>query len=295
MPIPTNNSEILIIGAGPTGLTLACDLARRGISYRIIDQNERPSQHSKALAIHARTLECFEQIGLADELCRRGRKIYALNLYADEQRLARVDFQHLDTPYPFILVLPQRETEDLLNECLTSQGGRVERPIQLVAMESLTDHIRATMHDRRSNQQHDPVSTPWLVGCDGAHSSVRTYLDLPFQGGPYEDSFLLGDLFLEGPLPSDEAHIFLSPYGLLFAIPLPERHGFRVVIDETHAPSLTSETDLTLSDFQAYWSQRVGNGPGANSRLSQLSWKSQFRISRRLVSSLSARTSVPGW
>jgi len=285
MPTPTKDPEILIIGAGPTGLTLACDLARRRISHRIIDHNEHPSQHSKALAIHARTLECFEQIGLTNELCRRGRKIYVLNLYADEQRLARLDFQHLNTPYPFVLVLPQRETEHLLNERLISYGGRVERPVQLVAMEPLTDHVRATMHDQRANSQHDSVSASWVVGCDGAHSSVRTNLDLPFQGASYENSFLLGDLTLEGDIPSDEAHIFLSPYGLLLAIPLPERHHFRVVIDETYAPSSASDTDLTLSDFQTFWSQRVGDGPGADSRLSQLDWHSRFRISRRLVSS----------
>ncbi|WP_454062374.1 FAD-dependent monooxygenase [Candidatus Nitrospira salsa] len=278
------HADVLIVGAGPTGLTLACDLARRGIAYRIIDQDEQPSQHSKALAIHARTLECFEQLGLTDELCRRGRKIHALNLYADGRQIARLDFQHLNTPYPFVLVLPQRETEGLLIERLTSLGGTVERPIRLSAIERHPENITAIVHDMRSEQREDPVSASWLVGCDGAHSSVRTCLTLPFEGEQYVESFLLGDLTIEGDLPSDEGHIFLSPSGVLFAIPLPNPHRYRVVIDATQAVPHQSDSKLVVQDFQASWTHRVGNGPGSTSKLSQLVWHSRFRISRRLVS-----------
>ncbi|MDT7043713.1 FAD-dependent monooxygenase [Candidatus Nitronereus thalassa] len=283
---PTGNSaEVLIVGAGPTGLTLACDLARRGVPFRIIDQQEQPSQHSKALAIHARTLECFEQLELTDDLCRRGRRIHALNLYADGQCIARFDFQHLDTPYPFALVLPQNETEQFLIERLTLLGERVERPNQLETLEFLRENIMAIIQDPRSNQRRDPQAVSWVVGCGGARSAVRTCLEIPFEGERYDESFLLGDLTVNGDLPSDEAHVFLSPNGVLLAIPLPWEDCYRLVVDETHQSLRKVDADITIQDFQDYWRQRVGRESGSRNVLSQLCWHSQFRIARRLVRS----------
>ena len=166
----TTDSSLLIVGAGPVGLTLANELARHGVRCRIIDQAPERSQTSKALAIFPRTLEVFSAMGVADRFLAAGERIQGLAMHHGGERLAAIDLDSVASPFPFVLSLPQSETERLLSERLAGAGIEVEREVSLTSIEQTNDFVRATL--RHSDGREEIVDTPWLLGCDGAHSTM---------------------------------------------------------------------------------------------------------------------------
>lgn len=137
--------NVLIVGAGLTGLLLAAQLARFGINVRLVDQKPEPSDKSKAISVFARTLEIFDKLGVAEEMIERGRKLYAVNLYGDGKCIASISLDKIDSSFPFVLSLPQSETEKILTQLVESLGVKIERGVTFTALEQDEDGVTATL------------------------------------------------------------------------------------------------------------------------------------------------------
>lgn len=263
---------VLVVGAGPTGLILAAELIRHGTTCRIIDKAAGPTPLSKATTVQARTLEMLDDMGIVDETLSAGSKSHGVNIYNGTDRLLHVSYDELESPYPFLLNVPQSTLERVLGDFVTSVGLEVEWGTELIGFTQDAEGVTATLRD--ADGQEETVRAAWLVGCDGAHSVVRHVLDIGFEGKSYTQWFGLADATLRWALRHDELHGFVHPTGLFFAIPLPGEERFRVVMEAEEPPV---DTELTLEDFQAALDQR---GPG-NATLSDPGWMSPFRVNAR--------------
>jgi 2-polyprenyl-6-methoxyphenol hydroxylase-like FAD-dependent oxidoreductase len=209
---------VLIVGAGPTGLAAAMSLARARIPVRLIDKAARPDPHSRAIGIQARTLELLEQHRLIEPFLELGHRARAANLYSNGQRLARLDFDPLQTRYPYLLFLEQSVTERLLTEHLETLGVEVERGIELAMFSQGSAGINATL--QRSNGHTETLHPSYMIAADGARSGIRHRLGMNFAGKTFEQTFLLADLLADSDWPDDEFHIFASGDGLAALFPM---------------------------------------------------------------------------
>lgn len=207
------------------GLTLACELLRRRVRIRIIDALTIPSSQAKAVVIHARTLELLDKLGLVDDFLQAGRRVLAVNMYAEARHLARFDFASLDTPYPFLLDLPQRQTEKILLGHLEGRGVVVERDAVLDQLSQDANGIEVGI---RRNGRIETLRASWLAGCDGAESRVRELLGIGFEGGAAGETWWVADSRIQWKLPADETHIFLGEEGIAAFFPL-ENGGWRII------------------------------------------------------------------
>ena len=168
------DTDVLVVGAGPTGLMLANQLVRRGVRVRIIDRHAGPARESRALGVQARTLEIYAHLGLAEQAVALGKRADGAALWAQGRRAARIPLGDIGrdlSPYPFLLVLGQDDNERLLGDALRTQGMAVEWNTELVGLAQDTDHVRATLKNPDGTRRD--VTVPWLAGCDGARSSVQ--------------------------------------------------------------------------------------------------------------------------
>lgn len=211
-------SEVLVVGAGPTGLTLACELWRHGTPCRIIDRRGVPVDRSRAVDVQSRTLEVFDRIGIAAQAIDRGRRIHAMSVYDGATRLARLHYEADGAPYPFSIALPQSDTERLLEQRLEALGGSVERGTRLKSFAGEVDHVDVEL--TRADGSAEKLQVGWLAGCDGVASSVRDGLGIEFEGKSATRSFTTADATLEWRLPDDEVSLFISDTGFLLAMPL---------------------------------------------------------------------------
>ncbi|HVG57344.1 MAG TPA: FAD-dependent monooxygenase [Hyalangium sp.] len=273
--------DVLIAGAGPTGLTLAVCLERYGIRARLVDRLDGPSPLSRALAVQARTIEVFDDLGFADEALSRGQRVEGARLVARNGRQAHLrfaGFAGLESHYPFILVLPQDATEALLTEQLTARGGKVEWGVELETHRWVEEGVEATL--RHKDGRQEKVRARWLIGCDGARSQVRKAAGIPFEGETYEDVCMLADVRVDWPLGSGEICLMPSERGVLAAFPMPGESRFRFVtiVPRDMAPPGETPTP-TLEQFQEVVS-RLAPVP---TRLSEPRWTSGYRLHRRGV------------
>jgi 2-polyprenyl-6-methoxyphenol hydroxylase-like FAD-dependent oxidoreductase len=215
--------QVLVVGAGPTGMITACELLRRGVQVRVVDAAPDPVPYSKALLLWPRTIDVLAELGLADEIPRRGIRINAFRYYSSGRELIKVHFK----PELASWALPQRSTEDMLRAKLVELGGRIERGVRLLALDRM-DFSGDPAHSRgitaileHPDGHIERYVTPWLVGADGAGSAVRAQLGLGFSGSTYASHFLLADAHIEGSLADDEAHYYQSPDGVLVIVALP--------------------------------------------------------------------------
>jgi 2-polyprenyl-6-methoxyphenol hydroxylase-like FAD-dependent oxidoreductase len=274
--------DVLIAGAGPTGLTLAVCLERHGIRLRLVDRLSEPSPLSRALAVQARTLEVFDDLGFVEEALARGRRVEGVNLVARGGRQAHVrlgGFAGLESRYPFILVLPQDATEALLTERLTARGGRVEWGAELEDHRAVEGGVEASL--RHADGRHEKVRARWLVGCDGARSQVRKVAGIPFEGETYEDVCMLGDVRVDWSLRPGEISIMPSERGVMAAFPMTGESRYRLVtiIPRDMAPPGETPTP-TLEQLQ----EVVNELAPVPTRLSEARWTSGYRLHRRGVS-----------
>ncbi len=266
----------LVVGAGPVGLTMANELARHGVRCRIIDQARERSQTSKALAIFPRTLEAFSAMEIADRFLAVGHRVRGLSLHHGGDRLAAINLTTVESPFPFVLSLPQSETERLLIERLATAGIEVERQLSLASLEQTNESVRATL--RHVDGRDETVETPWLLGCDGAHSTTRHVLGIEFSGSQYNESFILADVRVETSLDRERLHLFLGPDGVFGLLPF-GGNRWRIVANIPPQSRDQALPDLTLDEVQTLTEQR---GP-AEARLSDPAWLSRFHISHRKV------------
>ncbi|HEY1804400.1 MAG TPA: FAD-dependent monooxygenase [Terracidiphilus sp.] len=276
--MPNNmNPAVLIAGGGPTGLAAALELKRFGLPVRIVDEMEGPATTSRALAIQARTLEEMELRGLAGEFIRLGHRAVGGDIYGQGKRLIRVDFTKIHSPYNYLLVLAQSETERILREALEAEGAAIEWGVKMLAFGQHSSGITATLE--HTDGSLEKVDAPYLIGAEGAHSVVRESLGLEFKGKTLDESFALGDVHVDGDLPNSDFHIFSSEQGFLGLFPMGGSE-FRLVA--SYPASESASTPPTLEELQTVYDQRAH----IPARLRQLTWSSWFHINSRMVQQL---------
>jgi 2-polyprenyl-6-methoxyphenol hydroxylase-like FAD-dependent oxidoreductase len=253
---------------------LAIELARRDIHCRIIDKATQPSSTSRALAIFPRTLEAFECMDVIEDIIRLGHKINGLTVHGKE-RSGTLSFTGVDSPYPFVISLPQCETEKILVDQLEELGVSVEWNTALIRLEQDEHGVSAGL--RRADGSEELSRSSWLIGCDGAHSAVRKTLNASFTGAPYEDAFALADVKANWLFSEDEAQLFLHPAGALGVFPL-GGGKYRLVADLPNAAPIGGG-EPTLEEFQRIVDTR---GP-SNIILESATWLAQFHVSHRMV------------
>lgn len=199
---------VLIIGAGPTGLMMACELARQNIPFRIIDKKSEPAQGSNATWIQTRTLEMFDINGIADRFLKIGHKCEAINFYVHGKNITTIPITQIDSTYPFILMLPQSKTEYLLNTRLEESKIRVERSLELVNIQQTNNGVVSTV--RLSNGDTENITSTWVVACDGANSTVREKCQISFPGENLPEQFMVADAKMSSSLPANEIHAFFD-------------------------------------------------------------------------------------
>jgi 2-polyprenyl-6-methoxyphenol hydroxylase-like FAD-dependent oxidoreductase len=300
--------DVLVVGAGPTGLTLAAQLHAHGASVRVIDRNADRVHESRALAVQPRTLEVLTGLGLAETLVARGNRAVRLALHAGH-RVAWLalfgearepnryrsgggarepDRPHRDrglddTDYPYLLFVSQAVTEQVLGEHLTGRGIAVEREVTLVDHQDSGDEVTCTL--RRRDGGTERVRARYLAGCDGAHSTVRERAGIPFAGDAYPQRFALADLEVDGVEPG-AVHAYLGATGPLFFFPLGEPATWRMIAMRpaagwpgrgTGTGTGTGQAEVTLDALQAI----VDAATGQRLRLRDPVWLTEFRLHRR--------------
>ncbi len=268
--------DVLVVGAGPVGLTMAAALERQGVAWRLVEKEARPTDKSKALVVWARTLELLDPLGLAEVFVAAGRKISGGSIYADHKRVVHFGLTGSESPFGFPLMIPQNETERLLTENLARQGKQVEREVELVTFRELEDCVEATL--RHVDGREETVRAAWLVGCDGAHSTVRHTLGMEFTGHAEPNDWMLADVHIEGPLSTEEVSVFWHEKGVLAFFPI-GRDRFRMIADLGAADESTRRPEPTLADVQAKLAE---SGPGALTATDPV-WLANFRINERKV------------
>ncbi|WP_118179408.1 FAD-dependent monooxygenase [Paraburkholderia phosphatilytica] len=320
-------APVLIVGAGPTGLAAAMSLARAHIPVRLIDKAREPAPHSRAIGIQARTLELFEQHRIVEPFLQRGHRARAANLHSSGQRIARLDFDPLQTRYPYLLFLDQSVTERLLTEHLSSLGVEVERGVELTDFFQGVDGLEATL--QHADGRVETLQPSWLIGADGAHSTVRHRLGLSFAGKTFSQTFLLADLALDVDWPDDELNMFASGEGLAALFPMgggiyrliADQHANVVALVQSHlaaqgalvrtSSSATSSSANPMSDEPiAASDDAVAKGAATAAadaptleqcrelvarrihhpmRLTSLVWSAYFHLNSRMVEQLRTR------
>jgi 2-polyprenyl-6-methoxyphenol hydroxylase-like FAD-dependent oxidoreductase len=223
-------ADVLIVGAGPTGLVLALWLTRLGVRVRIIDKTAEPGTTSRALAVQARTLELYRQLDLADAVVAKGHQVPAVNLWVKGESTARISFGSVGsdlTPYPFLHIFPQDQHERLLIERLEAFGVRVERRTELVRFAEESNRVTARL--RGPDGQEVDCAAAYIAGCDGARSIVRETIGTGFPGGTYRQLFYVADVEAAGPALNGELHVDLDEADFLGVFPLARQGQARLI------------------------------------------------------------------
>jgi 2-polyprenyl-6-methoxyphenol hydroxylase-like FAD-dependent oxidoreductase len=222
-------TSVLIVGAGPTGLVLALWLNRLGVSVRIIDKNAEPGTESRAIGIQARTLELYQQIGLAQEIVDKGIKANAFTIRKNGRETFSLSLREMGTglsPFPFFLLFPQDDHEKILIEHLNQVGINVERNTTLASLTQNTDNVEAVL---KTEQGIETVKIAYLCGCDGAHSTVRDALNIAFPGGTYSQLFYVADVIATTESENDNLQMCVTPHDFCLVLPVRSSGSFRLI------------------------------------------------------------------
>jgi len=277
-------TDILIVGAGPTGLTLAATLARYGLRPRLIDRAvEPPADRSRAVVIQARTLELFANLGIVDEVLGEALVTDAVSFYSPSGRRGslRIDPAWIDSRYGRIVSLPQDRTEAILTARLTRDGIAAERGVELVKLTDRDTVVETTL--RHADGREELCTFNWVVGCDGLHSAVRTLSGIPFVGSTYPDEGLLGDVEIRWPLPDGQIAICPNVDGVMLGFPLPGAHHFRIILIEP-AKAAADERTLPAAEFLDAVRRALPRFPAsADVELLGTHWLTRYRLHRKGV------------
>jgi len=270
------DTDVLIVGAGPTGLMLANQLARRGIRSMIIDRHPGPARETRALGVQARTMEIYAHLGIIDAALSLGRKALAANFWAQGKHAARIplgDIGREESPYPFLLILGQDDNERLLGDNLRMLGRDVEWSTELIGLAQDGDGATATL--RRPDGTVRVVRASWIGGCDGSRSAVRELTGIGFEGAPYEHVFFVADVEMTGAMTPDELAVYLWKEGFHLLFPMRGVDHWRIV--GIVPAALRGRDDLAFDDVFPAVRQELG----ADLVLRTCSWFSTYRIHHR--------------
>ncbi|HTH91020.1 FAD-dependent monooxygenase [Mycobacterium sp.] len=263
------DTNVLVIGAGPSGLTLAASLVKQGVATTVVDRQAAGANTSRAAVVNARTLEVLDDLDVARRLVKEGIHAPRFTIRDGRRTLIPVDFSVLPTDYPYSLMVPQATTERLLLERLTELGGTVLRPKTLASLIQDADGVTATFDDG------ELIRARYVVGADGMHSIVREQAGIGFEGGAYQESFTLADVRLRGEAPPDEVILFWAKAGLTVVAPLPG-DIYRIVAPVADAPE-----EPSAAFVQQLLDER-GLGAG-RMVVTDVVWGSRFRIHHRVA------------
>lgn len=268
------DTDVLIVGAGPVGLFLANECARRGLRWRLIEARPSQSEHSKALAIFPRTLEIFDMAGVVAPFLEAANRVTSIDVIAHGRTLAHMPFAPEESPYPFIAMVPQNVTEKLLVDQLRAKNGVIEYETSFVSAVQSDNFVSVTVAQKSHRRD---INAAFVVGCDGAHSAVRHHLNLPFEGAEYHDIFMLADIETNKTLPADRLQLCPNEFGPLAIFPMSATRR-RIVATipnpKGDAPSLNLVKTIL--------SQRAPSGI----EVRDLHWSSYFHIHHRRVAQL---------
>ncbi|MBS1991882.1 MAG: FAD-dependent monooxygenase [Cyanobacteria bacterium SZAS LIN-3] len=284
----SSQSEVLIVGAGPTGLTLANDLLSRGVKFKIIDKSPQATTVSKAIVVHARTLEHLANLGFTDDFIAHGLPLRGSNVYAGGKRIVHLDLDEIDSPYKFILSIPQSETERILADNLTCADIAIDRNCELVSFtqdnQGVVARLRRTTSGGATSETEAQVEEfehrcLYLVGCDGAHSTVRHQVGLSFDGAPYADGFGAADVKIECDLKDNEMHAYFSEEGALILVPFGDDR-WRIIFESDDSAKINSGEPLEFQTVVDTVTRRIGKAL-TKLKISDPRWLAWFKIHRR--------------
>jgi 2-polyprenyl-6-methoxyphenol hydroxylase-like FAD-dependent oxidoreductase len=270
------DTDVLVVGAGPTGLMLANQLVRRGVRVQIIDRHPGPSLQTRALGVQARTLEIYSHLGIVERALELGKRATGANIWSLGRRAARIPLGAIGldiSPYPFLLILGQDDNERLLGNALRDQGTTISWNTELVGLAQETDRVRATLKQPDGTTRE--ITAAWIAGCDGAHSAVREFNGIAFQGAPYEHVFFVADTQATGAMVPDELNVYLWREGFHLFFPMRGTNHWRIV--GIVPPELREKKDLSFDDVVPSVQQEAGSGLS----FQQCSWFSTYRIHHR--------------
>ncbi|MEW6994410.1 FAD-dependent monooxygenase [Colwelliaceae bacterium MEBiC 14330] len=267
-------NEVLIVGAGPVGLTLAIILQRNNIPHKIIEKRQQRQPFSKAFAIHSRTLEVFEDLGILDKVLSKSLPVTEMNIYSNGKRLINYSFKSLDIPYQFVASIPQGDIEKILVKEYQRLGGHVEEGVELIALAQEQQTIKTELVNTDSLiNQHD---YRYVLACDGSKSRVRELMNVPFDGSEYDTPYIIADGVLNWSGDLTAGHVFVSGGGYVMFFPLPNNRC-RVVVDD-HSGKL-KPSDLTVDVINEHIVKK-----GINDAIfSDPSWLTVTRFSKKLI------------
>jgi NADPH-dependent dioxygenase len=276
-------TEVLVAGAGPAGLTTAYELARRGIAVRLIDAAPGPSKTSRALATHARTLEIYDQMGVLEQILARGRASGHFTMHRKGRRLVRFgpEYSELATRFPFTLLIDQSRTEEVLRAAVDGLGLPIEWGVRLTGVQPGADDVGVTLTDATGKQQR--LRVPWLVGCDGGHSTVRKDLGLKLIGSSSE-TWLIADALVDTDLPDDSLHWLHAAGGTTMAVPFADHGKWRLLDTVDVTPQDADDPEAVAARFSA----KLTAGSGRPTKVHTPSWVSVFTIQQRMIQQMRA-------
>lgn len=267
------NTQVLIVGAGPVGLTMALQLTRLGVSVRIIDQEKNPHTESRAMALHSRTLEIYEKMGILDDILAKGIKAHFIQFHINNKLALKVDYSKINAPYPYYVLLPQSDTEEVINNHLQQHKVLVERNAFLQDLEPEDTYVKATIINDR--EEEEVINYQYVIGCDGAHSQVRKALDIGFEGFKYTSHFLLADVKMHWAKALNSIYGYSYHDGNIMFFPISELYT-RVVVQISEKKSKSMQN---FSDLKAYLRKKMSEPID----FLDVKWISPFKVSHRIA------------
>ena len=270
------DTNVLIVGAGPTGLMLANQLVRRGVRPMIIDRHSGPAQQSRAMAVQARTLEIYSKMGIIDESLRLGREGTGANMWANGKWTARIPLGDIGkslSPFPFVLSLGQDDNERIMGAKLHDLGVDIQWNTELVGLQQQPDGVDVTLKQPDGSMRK--LSAAWVAGCDGGRSGVREMTGITFPGAPYEHTFFVADTEATGPMKPGELNVYLWQDGFHLFFPMRGKDRWRVI--GILPKALRSRNDLKFDDLIS----DIRREAGADLTFKECSWFSTYRIHHR--------------
>jgi 2-polyprenyl-6-methoxyphenol hydroxylase-like FAD-dependent oxidoreductase len=276
---------VLIVGAGPTGMTAAIELSRFGIPVRLVEKTPEPATTSRAVGVQARTLELFEQRGMVEKMLKVGNKAPGASIHGGGKRIFRLNYSHVDSNYGYTLFISQAETERILREQLAEQNVAIERSVEMIAFAQIAPRssgrpgsVTATL--RHQDGSLEEVEASYMISAEGAHSTVRNTLGVEFHGKALEENYALGDFYVDGELVESDMHIFSSEHGFMGMFPMGNRR-FRVIASNPLSEP-SKDTKPELDELQKIYDMRSE----IPAQFRDLQWSSWFRINSRMTERL---------